>query len=33
LPASGPVGVYRIYREIKRMHHVQKIFQQYDQEN
>ena len=23
---SGPIGVYRIYKEIRRLHHVQKIF-------
>lgn len=24
--ADGPLGVYRIYKEIRRMHHVQKLF-------
>jgi hypothetical protein len=24
--ADGPLGVYGIYREIRRMHHVQRIF-------
>jgi hypothetical protein len=24
---SGPIGVYRIYKEIRRLHHVQRIFQ------
>lgn len=24
--ADGPLGVYRIYREIRRMHHVQRLF-------
>ena len=28
--SAGPLGVYRIYKEIKRMHHVQKM---YDNEN
>lgn len=23
---SGPLGVYKIYKEIKRMHHVQRLF-------
>lgn len=30
-PAAGPIGIYRIYHEIKRMHHVQKMFKQHDQ--
>lgn len=29
-PASGPVGIYRIYKEIRHLHHVQKIFNQDD---
>ena len=28
--ASGPLGVYRIYKEIKRMHHVQRLFKNDD---
>lgn len=28
--ASGPVGVYKIYKEIKHMHHVQKILENVD---
>jgi hypothetical protein len=24
--SDGPLGIYRIYKEIKRMHHVQKMF-------
>ena len=24
--ADGPLGVYRIYREIRRLHHVQRLF-------
>jgi hypothetical protein len=24
--SDGPLGVYRIYREIRRMHHVQRLF-------
>ena len=28
--ASGPLGVYRIYKEIKRMHHIQRIFKNDD---
>jgi hypothetical protein len=23
---SGPIGVYRIYKEIRKLHHVQRIF-------
>ena len=29
--SSGPVGIYQIYQEIRRLHHVQKLFQKYDQ--
>lgn len=28
--ASGPLGIYKIYKEIKKMHHVQKMFQKDD---
>jgi hypothetical protein len=28
--ASGPLGVYRLYKEIKRMHHVQRLFKNDD---
>ena len=28
---SGPLGVYKIYKEVKRMHHVQRMFQKQDQ--
>lgn len=28
--ASGPLGIYRIYKEIRQLHHVQRIFQQHD---
>lgn len=31
--ASGPRGVYSIYREIRRLHHVQRIFRQHDTES
>lgn len=27
---SGPLGVYRIYKEIKRLHHVQRMFKKDD---
>ena len=27
---DGPLGIYRIYKEIKRMHHVQKLFKNDD---
>jgi hypothetical protein len=27
---SGPLGVYKIYKEIKQMHHVQKMFKRHD---
>jgi len=29
--SSGPVGIYRIYKEIKHLHHVQRIFKNEDQ--
>lgn len=29
-PSAGPLGVYRIYKEVKRMHHIQKIYNQED---
>lgn len=29
--SEGPLGIYRIYKEIKRMHHVQKMFKNDDQ--
>ena len=29
--SSGPLGIYKIYKEIKHLHHVQKIFKQDDQ--
>ena len=32
-PSSGPVGIYRIYKEIKKLHHVQKIFAREDSKN
>jgi len=25
---AGPLGVYKIYKEVKRMHHIQRIFKQ-----
>lgn len=25
--SAGPLGVYRIYKEIRHMHHVQRLFQ------
>ena len=28
--SAGPLGVYKIYKEIKRMHHVQKLFKKHD---
>lgn len=28
--SAGPLGVYRIYKEIKRMHHIQKQFRKDD---
>lgn len=32
-PSAGPVGVYNIYREIKKMHHVQKIFRKVEEKD
>jgi hypothetical protein len=31
--SSGPVGIYKIYQEIRKMHHVQKLFRDYDKNN
>jgi len=31
--SSGPIEIYKIYKEIRNMHHVQKIFQAQDQIN
>lgn len=31
-PADGPLGVYRIYREVKQLHHIQKMFKREDNE-
>ena len=28
--SAGPLGIYRIYKEVKRMHHIQKMFNQDD---
>ena len=28
--SSGPIGIYRIYKEIKHLHHVQRIFKKDD---
>lgn len=28
--SDGPLGVYRIYKEIRRMHHVQRLFKEDD---
>ena len=28
--SAGPVGVYRIYKEIRQLHHVQRIFKNHD---
>jgi Family of unknown function (DUF6356) len=24
--SAGPLGIYKIYKEIRRMHHVQRLF-------
>lgn len=29
-PSAGPLGVYRIYKEVKRMHHIQKMYDHED---
>ena len=28
---AGPLGIYKIYKEIKQLHHVQKLFKQQDE--
>lgn len=30
--SSGPLGVYKIYHEIKKFHHIQKMFKKHDSE-
>jgi len=30
---DGPIGVYKMYKEIKRIQHVQKILADYDKAN
>jgi hypothetical protein len=30
-PSAGPLGVYRIYKEVKRMHHIQKMYKNEDE--
>jgi hypothetical protein len=29
---DGPIGIYKIYKEIRRMHHVLRLFKEYDAE-
>lgn len=31
--SNGPLGVYRIYKEIKKIQHVRKLFDRYDGKN
>jgi len=28
--SAGPLGVYKVYKEIRKLHHVQRIFQKHD---
>lgn len=28
---AGPLGIYKIYKEIKRIHHIQKLFVKQDE--
>lgn len=28
--SNGPLGIYKIYKEIKKIHHVQKLFRTHD---
>lgn len=30
--SSGPLGIYKIYKEIKKIHHVQKLFRMQDKD-
>lgn len=30
--SAGPIGIYKIYKEIKKMKHVQKMYSNYDNE-
>jgi len=31
--SAGPLGVYRIYKEVKRMHHIQRMYNKEDSQN
>ena len=30
---AGPLGVYKIYKEVKRIHHIQKMYSKEDKLN
>lgn len=30
---AGPLGIYKIYKEIKNLHHVQKMFKRHEQQS
>jgi hypothetical protein len=32
-PYDGPLGIYKIYKEIRQMHHVQKAFKHQNSKN
>lgn len=32
-PSAGPLGVYRIYKEVKRMHHIQRMYRKDDEQH
>ena len=32
-PSAGPLGVYQIYKEVKHMHHIQKMYEKEDKQN
>jgi hypothetical protein len=31
--SAGPLGIYRIYKEVKRMHHIQRMYKKDDETN
>lgn len=32
-PSAGPLGVYRIYKEVKRLHHIQRMYKNEDEQH
>ena len=30
---AGPLGVYKIYKEVRNLHHLQQVFKKHDETN